>query len=241
MQTHLRGSSWFLAAILSIAVPVLHAEVIAKTAKIAGLTVNYKVVLPNPFDPSKAYPAILAFSGGSQAENTVQMDLRRNWREQAERRGYIVVIAAAPDGQLFFEGGERIFPEFLRQILSQYKILDNKFHVAGPSNGGISAFHVAALYPQMFWSVTGFPGYLPDATPANIKALSKLCIFMFAGEQDRDWSGEMEQQSRAFRSMGLSVRTSIEKDQPHLIGTLAGDGASRLFDQFDQARKGCGK
>jgi len=37
------------------------------------------------------------------------------------------------------------------------------------------------------------------------------------------------------------VRTSIEKDQPHLIGTLAGDGASRLFDQFDQARNGCGK
>jgi len=175
----------------------------------------------------------------SQAENTVQMDLRRNWRDQAERRGYIVVIAAAPEGHLFFDGGERIFPEFFRLILSDYKILDGRFHVAGPSNGGISAFFIAALYPQYFRSVTGFPGYLPNPTPARVNALSNLCIYMFAGEQDRDWSAEMEQQSRIFRAQGLKVQTAIEKGQPHLIGTLAGDGAARLFDQFDEARRGC--
>jgi poly(3-hydroxybutyrate) depolymerase len=237
-----RRSYWAaLFAVGALAVHPLSAEVTEKTRTIAGLSVTYKVVLPNGYDPSKAYPAVLAFSGGSQAENTVQMDLRRNWREQAERRGYIVVIAAAPNGQLFFEGGDRIFPEFFRVILNDYKILDGKFHVAGPSNGGISAFFIAARYPQYFVSVTGFPGYLPDATPARIKALSPLCIYMFAGEQDREWSSAMEQQSKAFQAQGLTVRTSVEKGQPHLIGTLAGDGASRLFDQFDQSRVGCAK
>lgn len=218
-----------------------NAEVVAKTGKFGGFTVNYKVVLPNGYDPAKAYPAVMAFSGGSQAENTLQMDLRRNWREPAEKRGYLVFIAAAPDGNLYFEGGEHIFPDFLKQMQHDYKILGNKFHVAGPSNGGISSFHVAALYPQYFWSVTGFPGYLIDATPARLKAISGLCIYMFAGELDRDWSGELENQSRMFRAQGMSVQTSIEKGQPHLIGTLAGDGAARLFDQFDQARNGCKK
>jgi predicted peptidase len=233
-----------IGGILAMSVLAAHfasAEVIEKTRTIAGLNVTYKIVLPNGYDPTKAYPAVLAFSGGSQAENTVQMDLRRNWRDQAERRGYIVVIAAAPNGQLFFEGGERIFPEFLQVILSDYKILDGKFHVAGPSNGGISAFFIAARYPQYFVSVTGFPGYLPDARPARIKALSSLCIYMFAGEQDREWSSAMDQQSKVFQAQGLKVRTSLEKGQPHLIGTLAGDGASRLFDQFDQSRQGCAK
>jgi hypothetical protein len=51
----------------------------------------------------------------------------------------------------------------------------------------------------------------------------------------------MDQQSRAFRAQGLKVRTAVEKGQPHLIGTLAGDGAGRLFDQFDEARRGCSK
>jgi predicted esterase len=126
-------------------------------------------------------------------------------------------------------------------ILGDYKILDGKFHAAGPSNGGVSAFFIAALYPQFFKSVTGFPGYLPNATPARTKALSNMCIYMFAGEQDRDWSAEMEQQSKTFLAQGLKVRTSVEKGQPHLIGTLAGPGAGRLFDQFDEARQGCPK
>jgi S-formylglutathione hydrolase FrmB len=45
-------------------------------------------------------------------------------------------------------------------ILKDYKIQDNKFHIAGPSNGGIAAFHVAAANPQYFLSVTAFPGYM---------------------------------------------------------------------------------
>ena len=80
--------------------------------------------------------------------NTVDSVLNRNLRAEAEKRGYIVVAPAAPDGQLFFEEGARIFPEFLKMILADYKIQDNKFHIAGPSNGGIAAFHVAAANPQ---------------------------------------------------------------------------------------------
>ena len=66
-----------------------------------------------------------------------------------------------------------MFPEFLTRCSSDYKILNNKFHIAGVSNGGLSAFHIAASYPQYFWSVTGFPGYLPDATPTRVRALPR--------------------------------------------------------------------
>src|SRR5215469_14075587 len=118
------------------------AEVMEKTKSIAGTTVHYKVVLPKNYDASKTYPAILGFGGGPQTMNTVDGVISRNFRDEAEKRGYIVVVPAAPDGDLFFEGGERIFPEFLKQILADYKVQDNKFHIAGPSNGGIAAFHV---------------------------------------------------------------------------------------------------
>jgi poly(3-hydroxybutyrate) depolymerase len=85
--------------------------------------------------------------------NTVDSVLNRNLRAEAEKRGYIVVAPAAPDGELFFEEGARVFPEFLQMILAEHKIQDNKFHIAGPSNGGIAAFHVAAANPQYFLSV----------------------------------------------------------------------------------------
>lgn len=232
--------SFFAAAVLAaiaFASQSLVAEVQEKSAKIAGTTLHYKVVLPNGYDAEKTYPAVLAFPGGGQTMQIVDSSISRNWRSQAERRGYIVVIPAAPDGELFFEGGDRVFPEFLKRLLSEYKVQDGKFHIAGNSNGGISAFHIAAEYPQYFLSVTGFPGYLPDEKLAG--SLKNMCINMHVGELDPDWLQTMKTQAGEFRTRGFKVRFTVEKDQHHLLGTLAGDGATRLFDQFDEARNGC--
>jgi predicted peptidase len=222
--------------------PFAAADVLDKTATINGTTLRYKVVVPRNFDPGKTYPAVLAFPPGGQGMDMVDVTLSNNWRAQAEQRGYIVVEPAAPNGVLFFEGSERIFPAFLTKLLGDYRILDNKFHAAGVSNGGLSAFLVAANYPQYFWSVTGLPGFLDNPTPQQIAALGKMCIHMFAGELDSGWADEMREQAAKFRAGGANVTFVLEKGQPHVMATLAGSGAARLFDQFDSARAGrCAK
>jgi predicted peptidase len=220
----------------------VHAELLEKTKKVAGTTVHYKVVLPNGYDPARNYPAILALGGGPQTMNTVDTVLSRNFRAEAEKRGYIVVAPAAPDDQLFFEDGARIFPEFLKMILADYKIQDNKFHIAGPSNGGIAAFHVAAANPQYFLSVTAFPGYMWEPSMPKLQAISKMCVFMYVGENDQyRWHGEMKKEVELLRSLGSVARYSLEKDQPHRLETLAGANAGRLFDGFEETKKGCSK
>ena len=164
----------FVAIIVLLACRCAFADVLDQTKNVSGITVHYKVVLPNGYDPAKAYPAVLAFSGGPQTMATVESTVERNWRAEAERRGYIVVVPAAPAEGVYFEGGAQIFPEFLKVLLNDYKIQDNKFHIAGVSNGGISAYHIAALYPQYFISVTGFPGYLPLANEARTQRLAEF-------------------------------------------------------------------
>jgi len=216
------------------------AEVLEKTKKVGATTVQYKVVLPNGYDPAKTYPAILAFGGGPQTMDTVERVLDRNFRAEAEKRGYLVVAPAAPDDQLFFEDGARIFPEFLHMILADYRILENKFHIAGPSNGGIAAFHVAALYPQYFLSVTAFPGYMWEPSPAKLQAISKMCVFMYVGENDPYmWHSEMKKEAEFLRSKGTVARYTVEKGQPHRMETLADANAGRLFDGFEETKKGC--
>src|SRR6266508_1468884 len=239
------NSKWMLlvlaaAAVSMFATQPLQAELLEKTKKVGDTTVHYKVVLPNGYDPAKAYPAILAIGGGPQTMNTVDGVLSRNFRAEAEKRGYIVVAPAAPDGQLFFEGGARIFPEFLKMILADYKIQDGKFHIAGPSNGGIAAFHVAAANPQYFLSVTAFPGYMWQPSPAKLMAIAKMCVFMYVGELDEYmWHGEMKKEAELLRSKGTVARYTVEKRQPHRLDTLAGANAGRLFDGFEEAMKGC--
>ena len=227
--------------VLSLIVQTAFGKVLDKSATIAGLPLNYKVVLPKDYDPEKAYSAILAFPPGGQTLDMVFVTLTRNWAPEAQKRGYIVVIPAAPLGRLFVQDGARIFPEFLDKLLADYKIRDNKFHVAGMSNGGLSAFHIAASYPQYFWSVTGFPGYLPDATPARVNALAKMCIYMHVGELDTDWRQSMQEQAAAFRAKGFTVRMTVEQGESHVIGALTGDGAARLFEEIEAAHQGCAR
>src|SRR3984957_2159655 len=240
-------SKWMLLFSATVVVAIFssqpaQAELLEKTKKVAGTTVRYKVVLPDGYDSAKAYPAILAFGGGPQTMNTVDGVLSRNFRAEAEKRGYIVVAPAAPDDQLFFEAGARIFPEFLKMILADYKIQDNKFHIAGPSNGGIAAFHVAAANPQYFLSATAFPGYMWEPSPAKLQAISKMCVFMYVGENDEYmWHSEMKKEAEVLRSMGTVARYTVEKGQPHRMETLAGAGAGRLFDGFEETQKGCSK
>src|SRR5437763_777003 len=211
------------AALAMFAAAPLQAELLEKTKKVGSTTVRYKIVLPNGYDPAKAYPGILALGGGPQTMNTVDGVLNRNFRAEAEKRGYIVVAPAAPDDQLFFENGARIFPEFLKMIQADYKIQDNKFHIAGPSNGGIAAFHVAAANPQYFLSVTAFPGYMWEPSTAKLQAISKMCVFMYVGELDEYmWHGEMKKEAEFLRSKGTVARYTVEKGQSHRMETLAG-------------------
>ena len=233
-----------LAVVMASAFAIVPARgsVVEQTKKVRGVTVHYKVVLPDGYDATKTYPGIIAFGGGPQTMNTVDGVLTRNFRAEAEKRGYIVVAPAAPNDELFFENGSRIFPDFLKMILADYKIADGKFHIAGPSNGGIAAFHVAAANPQYFISVTAFPGYMWEPTNAKLLAISKMCVFMYVGENDEyRWHDEMKQEAEFLRSKGAVARYAVEKSQPHRLETLAGANASRLFDNFEETKKGCSR
>jgi poly(3-hydroxybutyrate) depolymerase len=217
-----------------------NAEIAQRVMRVAGTSVRYKIVLPDGYDAAKAYPAVLVMGGGPQTLDTVDRTLERNFRVEAERRGYIVVAPAAPDGELFFEGGDRIFPEFLETILANYKIVGGKFHVAGPSNGGIAAMHVAAQHPSYFLSATAFPGYLWRPTDAKLRAMTQLCVFLYVGEHDEyRWHDEMRREAELLLAAGAVARYTLEQGQGHRLETLAGANAARLFDGFEEASRGC--
>jgi len=216
------------------------AKTIDKNGTFGGIRIDYKVVLPEGYDAAKTYPLILAFGGGGQTMNIVESGLNRYWREQAEKRGYVVVSPASPDGNLFFEQNARIFPQFLEMIEHDYKMEGGRMHVAGFSNGGVSAFYVASMYPKYFWSVTGMPGLLEPATDAKIAAIRQMCIYMHAGGNDDGWRDEMAQQAKAFAQKGLTVKFRVEPNQEHVLA-LDKEGVNRLFEQIGQAAKGCGR
>ena len=215
---------------------------LVKSGNFSGVQLYYKVILPPDYDAAKEYPVVIAFPGGAQTMPMVDGVIARNWKLEADKRGYIVAVLSATAAGLFYQGGALAFPAFLDQLLKDYKVRGGKFHIAGISNGGISSFHIAASYPQYFLSVTGFPGYLRDATPERIAALGTICrLNMHVGEMDPTWVANMQEQAGVFREQGFKVRFTIEKGEGHVMRSLENAGAARLFEQFEEAAAGCGK
>lgn len=215
------------------------AEVSEDTREFGGLDVRYRIILPDNYDPSQTYPTVLQFPGGSQTWNIVAGSTDADWREKAERDGYIVISPSAPNGQLFFQGGDRVFPEFLDYIRDTYPVANNKLHVTGISNGGLSAFHVASMYPEYFMSVTGYPGLLNGASNSRLEALRPLCIYMHVGDRDSAWRSAMQNQYQALQERGYNISFNIEADQNHVLDVRKDNLRDRLFAELDRARSGC--
>jgi poly(3-hydroxybutyrate) depolymerase len=216
-----------------------NAEVSEDTREFGGLDVRFRVILPNNFDPSQTYPTILQFPGGSQTWNIVIGSTDADWREKAESDGYIVISPAAPNGQLFFQGGDRVFPEFLEYILATFPVANNKLHVTGISNGGLSAFHVASLYPDYFISVTGYPGLLNGASNDRLEALRPLCIYMHVGDRDSAWRSAMQNQFQDLQRDGFNIDFNVETDQNHVLDVRKDNLRNRLFAELERARPDC--
>jgi poly(3-hydroxybutyrate) depolymerase len=213
------------------------AELIEKTGRFGGLQVTYKVLLPPGYDPARTYPAVLVFTGGPQQLRGAENTIRTDWQEEAEKRGYIVVSPGAPEGRLFFQEGDRIFPEFLDTIIRDYRIRGGRLHVAGHSNGGLSAYHVAAKHPSYFLTVTGYPGLLDgQSDPARIQALEPMCLFMHVGDQDTGWLNAMQRQADSLRQQGYRIRYTVERNQVHRLRAAEIDLPARLFDQIESCR-----
>src|SRR5215469_7057518 len=230
---------WRILLALAVAAH-LSAATLVKDGTFGGLHVTYKVLLPENYDAGREYPTILAFGGGEQSMQLVDIGLQRYWGGEARHRGYIVVSPAAPVGTLLYQDGAKIFPEFLDMVVRDYKPRGGRMHAAGYSNGGRTAFYVASAYPKYFWSVTGLPGVLDDATEAGIDALQSACIEMYVGGNDTAWRDQMTKQFAIFKAKGYKARFRIMPDQGHVL-TLTSLDLAQLFDHLDAAAKGCGK
>ena len=210
------------------------AQLARRSGGFGGVTLSYWVAYPEGYMPGASYPTVLVFSGGPQTIDGAARTVESDWREEASRRGYVVVAPGTPDGNLFFQAADRVFPDFLDYLVREFTPEGGTLHVAGHSNGGSSAFHVAALYPAYFATVTGYPGLLNGAADAaRIDALTSQCIFMHVGDRDPSWRAVMRSQADEMERRGMSVQFAVEVGQVHRLRAQEIDLSRRLFDQID--------
>ena len=180
-----------------------------------GNALTYAIILPDNFDSKKEYIALLALPPGGQGKFMVELGLNDYWAKEAKKRGWIVISPIAPQGG--FSGGTNM-KELCEHLLGQFKIKDEKFHLSGNSNGGLSSFRVALKYPQYFKSITVLAGYTRDFD--KLERIKHIPINLFVGEKDLGWLRPMEKMKQALQSMNAKVSWYVIANEGHEIRSL---------------------
>lgn len=200
-----------------------------------GTMLNYSIVLPPNYQSGTPYPTLLALPPGSQTQSMVNAGLDSYWQAGALANGWVVISPVAPNGQLFFQGAETSIPIFLDAIATRYPFEGDKVHLAGVSNGGISAFRIAGLYPERIHSLIALPGYPQTAEDqANLAAFTSLPIALFVGANDSDWIDPMRETTTQLTRLGATVSLEIVPDEGHFIRSLI--GGEDLFGLLEEFR-----
>lgn len=222
-------------ALTTVACGPASAQMLDRSGTFGGLQIAYKVLLPPGYDKAKAYPTVLVFSGGPQTIAGSASTLAADWQAEAAKRGYVVISPAAPSAGLYYEGGDRAFPAFLDMIQRDFKVA-GKIHVAGHSNGGLSAYHIASKHPAYFSTVTGYPGLLDPTEMSKAAALKPMCLFMHAGDQDLGWPEAMQDEAETLKARGYRIQFQLEKGQGHRLKAAEIDLSRRLFDEIESCK-----
>jgi len=169
---------------------------------------------------------------GGQDHGTTEDVMAQIWARQARERGWVVVSPVAPAGA-FFTSGDALLPGLVDWAIAEYAPRGGKLHLAGVSNGGLSAFHAFALTPDRFDSITVFPGYPSGDDREALDALAQIPVRLFVGGEDSSWLAASEDLRDELEQRDGDVELRVFPGEGHRIAALR--GGEILFDTIAAA------
>lgn len=200
-----------------------------------GVSVRYTVVTPFPYVRTKEYPAIIAFAGGRQDGKAVAAAVSDYWGAEGRKWGYFVFLPEAPKGYAFYQKGAFLAPDLIEHFKSKYNVKGEKFHMAGNSNGGLSAFRIALKNRKRIQSLTVFPGF-PTFTRDfhRLTRLKNIKVNLFVNAADERWSSMTKFTHERLKALGIDVTFQEFGDNGHKVKALTGANAKLLYDTIER-------
>lgn len=215
--------------------------------KDAGEIMPYHLYVPTTYNPSHAFPLVVALHGLGASEDSMFSAVYGGIPKLAEQHGFIVV---APLGYRI-DGGYGAFRvagqsnrrtelselevmEVVQQVKQQYKIDDSRVYLMGHSMGGIGTWAIGAKHPDLWAGLGPISGTGDPATVEKMRAIPEIVVH---GDADdivpvtgtRAMVAEM-------KKLGVEVKYIEVPGGNH--GNVAATNMAAIFDFFAAHRKG---
>ncbi len=200
-----------------------------------GQSCTYALHLPDDFDPEQPAPVIVGMGPGSESQGAAEWGLRAVWGEQAITRGWAVVAASRPHTGWTSDQGKQLMAELLDHVETRVSVEGGKFHIAGCSNGGRSAFALAIHMPERFHSISVIPGTPPRARQADLERLEGLAVRMHVGDGDTPWLESNQMIIGPLQDFGIDATLTVYENEGHVIGAIQGPVFMTGLDELHAA------
>jgi predicted esterase len=126
-------------------------------------------------------------------------------------------------------------PALIEHFAKKFKIKGDKFHMAGHSNGGLSAFRIALKNRKRISSLTVFPGF-PSYTRdfERLTRLKKIKVNIFVNDSDKRWKAMTDFTAERLKTVGVDVQYKVFSAKGHKVTGLAGPNSKVLFEAIER-------
>ena len=179
-----------------------------------GFSLRLTVIVPTVYVESQSYPVIFALPPGPGDPGMVDAILNNYWKDEGDRRGYIMVSPTILGRSLETKGTD--------VLNAVFAWMDENLHydkqrvtLAGQSNGGLGAFFVARMQPERFQSIVVVPGAF--GAEGSLDMLRGKPIWLLVGELDTQWVRLSERTRHLLMLGGAEPKLTIVPGQGHVF------------------------
>jgi predicted peptidase len=199
-----------------------------------GVTYQYQVFLPHDYDIDRSWPVVVALHGsgekGSDGVTQITTGVGPVLREQAATFPAVVIFPQVPrEGQSIRHAPS--IAKLIDVVVHEVHGDTSRVYLTGLSFGGVMAYVIARLRPEMFAAVVPVSAPLviqdgdrstrlspADAHAEEARVLRHTPVWIFQGERDPNVpAAPTRELVSALKAAGLDVRYTEYADQPHEI------------------------
>ncbi len=191
-----------------------------------GRSLKYAIHLPENYNASKSYPAIIGPGDGIKEDSPSYY-----WHGTPSKYGWIIVETPAH----FQSKPVQKMSALIDHLNANYNIEGDKFHMVGYSANSANSFNVGIALADRFHSLVGVAGF-PRKNPsgADLERVKDTKFYFIVGDRDRYWMNASKKAHEYLLEQGVNSTIEIIKNGPHVLKQIDGQP---FLDLMERMRK----